>query len=187
MTLEKAWKTYVELYSKGDVEKAQSFYQEKLWPSLVTKWRENPQGDVPQRPFSKSVHTLGTSPEAAVLAALALRSQEVHLLHTEDTEKHLPFVARWTGAKVIGHPVDREDPRPIYQAVRKLAEEGQSPLALDITGGTKVMSAALMAVGFVLAKEEHPIEVYYVSNERYEPKVRRPVAGTEKLKRVPPP
>lgn len=187
MSLEKAWETFVELYTKGDVEEAQTFYQEHLWPLLVAKWQHEPQGDLPQESFPISVHTLGTSPEAAVLAALALGSQEVHLLHTPDTEKHLPFVARWTGAKVIGHPVDREDPKPIYAVAQRLAQENRGPLAFDITGGTKVMSAALMAVGFMLAREGHPIEVYYVSNERYEPKVRRPVAGTERLKRVPPP
>jgi len=188
MTLkEVSWETFVELYSKGDVEDAQTFYQEKVWPLLVEKWKSEPQGEIPKEPFAISVHTLGTSPEAAVLAALALGSKEVHLLHTSDTERHLPFVAKWTGAKVIGHPVDREDPRPIYEATKQIIQGTPEAVALDITGGTKVMSAALMAVGFVLLGKGHPVEVYYVSNERYEPKVRRPVAGTERLKRVPPP
>jgi len=88
---------------------------------------------------------------------------------------------------VVGHEVDREDPRPIYQVVRSIAEETPGPLALDITGGTKIMSAALAALGFVLRTEGNAVDVYYVSNDRYEPRVRRPVAGTERIRRVPPP
>jgi len=187
MKLQEAWEKFVEAYTTGDVEKAQAFYQEEVWPRLVEDWRRTPRGDLAGRPFALSIHTLGTSPEAAVLAAIAFQSKEVHLLHTPDTARHLEFVARWTGAEVVGHEVDREDPRPIYRVTRSLVAEAGEPVALDMTGGTKVMGAALAAIGFVLAVGGHPIEVYYVSNDRYEPRVRRPVAGSERLKRVPPP
>ena len=187
MDLTQAWETFVELYTKGDVEKAQAFYQAEVWPKLVAAWRTSPRGEVPTAPYPASVHTLGTSPEAAVLAAIALGAKEVHLLYTPDTEKHMAFVAEWTGARVVGHEIDREDPRPIYRTVRAIAEETPAPLALDMTGGTKIMSAALAAVGFVLRAEGKSVDVYYVSNDRYDPKVRRPVAGTERLRRVPPP
>lgn len=186
MGLKNAWETFVSKYTEGNVDEAQAFYQTEVWPKLLATWKKSPKGDLPEKPFARSVHTLGTSPEAAVLAALAFRSKEVHLLHTKDTARHLDFVARWSGAKVVGHEVDREDPGPIYSAVRRLSAAG-APLGLDFTGGTKVMSAALAAVGFVLVEEGHPLEVYYVSNDRYEARVRRPVAGGERLIRIPPP
>ncbi len=186
-SLQEVWENFVEQYTKGDVEKAQAFYLAEIWPRLVAAWKAAPRGEVPKAPYPVSVHTLGTSPEAAVLAALAFGSREVHLLHTPDTEKHLSFVAEWTGAQVVPHEIDREDPRPLYRAVRAIASKTEGPLALDMTGGTKVMSAALAAVGFVLHASGRPVEVYYVSNDRYEPRVRRPVAGTERLRRVPPP
>jgi len=187
MTLEEAWETFVELYTKGSVEEAQRFYLTEVWPELVKRWREKPRGDIPTRPYRKSVHTLGTSPEAAVLAALALGSQDVHLLYTSDTEKHLPFVAEWTGVKVTGHLVDREDPRPIYQTARELTRPGGEPVAFDMTGGTKVMGAALMAMGFVLAKEGALVDVFYLSSDAYDPKVRKPRSYSERLTRVPAP
>jgi hypothetical protein len=185
--IEKAWQSFVEQYTKGDVEAAQAFYLAEVWPRLVEAWRRAPRGEVPSAPYPASVHTLGTSPEAAVLAALALGAKEVHLLHTADTARHLPFVAEWTGAKVVPHEIDREDPTPLYRVVRAIVAAAGGPVALDMTGGTKVMSAALAAVGFVLRSEGHGVDVYYVSNDRYEPRVRRPVAGTERLRRVPPP
>jgi len=94
MDLAQAWETFVELYTKGDVEKAQAFYQAEVWPKLVAAWKAAPRGEVPTTPYPTSVHTLGTSPEAAVLAAIALGAKEVHLLHTPDTEKHIPFGGR---------------------------------------------------------------------------------------------
>ena len=187
MRLEEVWNAFVAQYTKGDVEQAQRYYQAEVWPRLVEAWRRAPRGEVPPEPYPVSVHTLGTSPEAAVLAAIALEAGEVHLLHTPDTAKHLPFVAEWTGARVVGHEVDREDPTPLYSTVRAIAEEHEAPLALDMTGGTKVMSAALAAVGFVLRASGRVLDVYYVSNDQYDPRVRRPVAGTERLRRVPPP
>lgn len=187
MDLTQAWETYVETYTKGNVEEALTFYLTEVWPKLVAAWRKAPRGEVPKAPYPASVHTLGTSPEAAVLAAIALGSKEVHLLYTPDTEKHMAFVAEWTGAQVIAHEIDRDDPRPIYQTVQTLAEQTTGPLALDITGGTKIMSAALAAVGFALRAKGKAVDVYYVSNDRYDPKVRRPVAGTERLRRMPPP
>jgi len=187
--LREAWDKYVELFAKGDIHEAQRFYLEEIWPKVVAQWRERPRGDVPENPVGLSVHTLGTSPEAAVLAALAFKSREVHLLYTADTKKHLAFVESWVDAPVIGHLVDRENPEQIYNALHALVEGRDSVpfVALDMTGGTKVMSAALAAAGFVLRASGRPIDVFYVSNDQYEPIVRRPVAGSERLKRIPPP
>ena len=168
-------------------------YHELVWPLLLEKWRSDPPlrlANEFERP-EVSIHTLGTSPEATALAAIALGADRVFILHTEETKQYLPFVEDALGAaRLMPRKVDKSDPVTIYKAGRDVIEQtGAESVAIDITSGTKAMTAGLAAFGFFVQAEmdRYRVRVYYVNNDRYDPILRRPEPGSEFLVELPSP
>jgi len=113
----------------------------------------------------------------------------MYLLHTKDTEKLCERIRSelgWGLDRVKSLLVSRSDPEDIYKQVREQIDRinPAEPVAFDPTGGTKAMVAGLAMFAFSLAEEGRAAHVYYVDNEEYDDQLRRPVAGTEFLKRL---
>lgn len=184
--LEAKWEEYKQKVKQGG--DAQKIYQEEIWPLLLQVWKEKPKVIPTPKKFDVSIHTLGTSPEATTFAILGTQADEIYILHTEETKKFISKIETDTGKKVYPIEIGKSDVASIYKQVIKILEKHpEKSIALDITSGTKAMSAGLSAAGFFFRRFFETIRVVYVDNDLYDLEVRRPKAGTEKLIILPSP
>lgn len=174
------WEEYKQAVRAGG--DAPGLYRERVWPALLERWRQEPPVHPSPQEFAVSIHTLGTSPEATVLAILGTRAREVYVLHTDLTRAHVPRLREETGKEIYPLEVGKSDVAAIYRHVRHLLERFPDvPVALDLTSGTKTMSAGLAAAGFFFQRFYPEVRVVYVDNDDYDLELRRPRAGTERL------
>ncbi len=184
--LEELWLRYKEAVRAGG--NPQALYQEMVWPALLERWRREPSVYPTRQAFAVSVHTLGTSPEATALAVLGAGAEQVYVLHTAETARLLPRLREDTGKDLYPIEIGKSDVAAIYREVKRLLERHPDvPVALDLTSGTKAMSAGLAAAGFFFQRFFPQVRVVYVDNEDYDPELRRPRAGTERLVVLPNP
>jgi CRISPR-associated protein (TIGR02710 family) len=182
--LRQLWQQYKELWQQGNRSEADKFYNEQIWP--LTKEGFSDRGEAA---YVASFHTVGTSAEPVILSARAIDAEKIFLLHTKDTERlcrRIEDELGWGVDRIKTLEVGRSSPEDIYRQVRQQVNrlDHARPLAFDPTGGTKAMVAGLAMFAFSLTEEGRTAHVYYVDNEEYDDELRRPVAGTEFLKRL---
>ncbi|RIH89441.1 TIGR02710 family CRISPR-associated CARF protein [Calidithermus roseus] len=167
---------------------AQQFYAERIWPLLLELWRQEPQIYPLRETFDVSIHTLGTSPEATTLAALGLGASELYVLHTPESKSYLAQLQQDLGRSIYPIEIDKSDVTQLYQAVgEQVRKHPDKKIALDLTSGTKAMSAGMAAAGYFLQRVYPSLRVAYVDSDKYDATLRKPVAGTEKLILLPNP
>lgn len=200
-SLEAIWQAYKEAVKAEGSNRAQALYQEMVWPHLLALWKAEPMVYPMPREFRVSIHTLGTSPEATILAILGTRAEKVYVLHTAESERYLDQIRRDTGKEIYPIRINKSEVTKIYEEVHRLLKEiaqgggtlkevaqgVETPVALDITSGTKAMSAGLAAAGFFFQRFYKNVRVVYVDNEEYDTELRRPRAGSETLILLPNP
>ncbi|PZA07279.1 MULTISPECIES: TIGR02710 family CRISPR-associated CARF protein [unclassified Meiothermus] len=190
--LRELWEKYKSLLGQSNprveptpqAKEAQEVYKNQIWPLTKEGFVDKGAQD-----YAASFHTVGTTPEPVILSAKALNAEKVYLLHTADTEKQCRTIETelgWGIDRIKTVQVSRSDPEDIYKQVRQIVDDLSlsAALAFDPTGGTKAMVAGLAMFAFSLAEEGRTAHVYYVDNEEYDDQLRRPVAGTEFLKRL---
>lgn len=186
--LRELWAEYKSLSTRAEpspqAREAKELYEKQIWP--LTKEGFTDSG---QQQYAASFHTVGTTFEPVTLSARALNAAKVYLLHSKDTEKICERIARelgWGVDRIRTLEVSRSDPEDIYKQVRQQVDRlaPAAPFAFDPTGGTKAMVAGLAMFAFSLAEEGRTAHVYYVDNKEYDGQLRRPVPGTEYLKRL---
>ena len=151
-------------------------------------WRQEPQVYPLRETFEVSIHTLGTSPEATTLAALGLGASEVYVLHTPESRRYLEPLERDLGRSIYPIEIDKSDVTRLYLAVgEQVRKHPGKKIALDLTSGTKAMSAGMAAAGYFLQRVYPSLRVAYVDNDAFDATLRKPVAGTEKLILLPNP
>ncbi|MDI6863639.1 MAG: hypothetical protein QMC97_09695, partial [Pseudothermotoga sp.] len=184
--LEKLWQEYKEKVKAG--QDPRTLYQQMVWPILLDSWKKSPVVEPQKFQFDVSIHTLGTSPEATTLAILGTRSSEVYVIHTPETRKYLEQIRRDVGVELYPIEIEKNDVVTIYKRIKEVVERNiGKAVALDVTGGTKAMSAGMASGGFFFRRFFPNIRVVYVDNEEYDEELRRPVAGSEKLVILPSP
>lgn len=184
--VKQAW----ESLKAHDVEggKAQEIYTETVWPLLLKLWQQEPQVFPLRETFEVSIHTLGTSPEATTLAVLGLGAPEVYVLHTPESKRYLDQLRRDVGREIYPVEIDKSDVTRLYKAVgEQVRKHPGKTIALDLTSGTKAMSAGMAAAGYFLQRVYPSLRVSYVDNDAFDATLRKPVAGTEKLILLPNP
>lgn len=178
--IQRAWQSLKAQEVEG--ARAQQIYAQTVWPLLLDLWRQEPQVYPLRETFEVSIHTLGTSPEATVLAALGLGAPEVYVLHTPDSKRYLGQLEQDLRRQVYPLEIDKSDITRLYQAVgEQVRKHPGKKIALDLTSGTKAMSAGMAAAGYFLQRVHPELRVAYVDNDAFDPVLRKPVAGTEKL------
>ena len=184
--LKKIWEEYKR--EAKESKDSQELYRRKVWPMLLELWKTSPIVEPKAMDFDLSIHTLGTSPEATTLAILGTKSKEVYILHTPETKKYLQQIEEDVGLRVYPIEIKKDDVVAIYKRIEEILQrnEGKS-VALDITSGTKAMSAGMASGGFFFRRFFEGVRVVYVDHEIYDAEMRRPVAGTEKLIILPSP
>lgn len=184
--LQQAWQNLKTQELEG--AKAQELYHQTVWPLLLELWRNEPQVYPLRETFDVSIHTLGTSPEATTLAALGLGAGEVYVLHTPESRRYLEQLQRDLGRSVYPIEIGKSDVTRLYQAVgEQVRKHPGKKIALDLTSGTKAMSAGMAAAGYFLQRVYPSLRVAYVDNDNFDTTLRKPVAGTERLILLPNP
>ncbi len=189
--LRELWERYKALLSQTSPanpsplqREARELYEKEIWPLTKEGFKDrSPEG------YVASFHTVGTTQEPVVLSIKAIGAEKVFLLHTKDTARVCGRIQEELGLgldRIRLLEVGRSDPEDIYNAVRHEVDklDPTASIAFDPTGGTKAMVAGLAMFAFSLAEEGRKADVYYVDNEEYDEQLRRPVAGTEFLKRL---
>lgn len=184
--IQQAWQNLKTQELEG--AKAQELYNQTVWPLLLKLWRQEPHVYPLREQFDVSIHTLGTSPEATTLAALGLGAGEVYVLHTPESKRYLEQLQRDLGRSIYPIEIGKSDVTRLYQAVgEQVRKHPGKKIALDLTSGTKAMSAGMAAAGYFLQRVYPNLRVAYVDNEAFDATLRKPVAGTERLILLPNP
>ena len=111
-----------------------------------------------------------------MLVARLLGVRRVFLLASERTEAQAAEVlALLPGLEVHHARIPADDLEAILHEALRVGRRLEGPLALDMTGGTKVMAAAM-----ALAAERLGADLYYLAS-RSAKALRRPVPGSERL------
>lgn len=184
--IQQAWQNLKTQELEG--AKAQELYNQTVWPLLLELWRREPHVYPLREQFDVSIHTLGTSPEATTLAALGLGAGEVYVLHTPESKRYLEQLQRDLGRSIYPIEIGKSDVTRLYQAVgEQVRKHPGKKIALDLTSGTKAMSAGMAAAGYFLQRVYPSLRVAYVDNDDFDATLRKPVAGTERLILLPNP
>ncbi len=171
--LAEAWRVYEALAALAGLAAADRFYLAELLPRELAYLKAR---RAPDRRYAASLHTLGESAEAVVIAAHLLGARQVVLLASPRTESNVPRVAGLLpGVRVAHRRVDPEDLDAVLAAALEAARDLPRPLAVDMTGGTKVMAAAM-----ALAAERLQADLYYLASQ-HKTRYRRPLPGSERL------
>ena len=134
--------------------------------------------------ISGAILTVGFSPEPIAGTLSAVQPRYACLLHTEKSENVVEDVLELSGfprSRVRLFKVSKDDVSLLYERLREAIhflvveqEIDKEEIILDPTGGTKTMPFAGGIVGL-----SYNLSLLYVSNDRYDPAERCPVAGHE--------
>jgi hypothetical protein len=171
--LEQLWNTYKQL----PAPEREAFRLEQIWPRVKAQFDLRPLTD-----FDVSCHTVGSSPEPVILAALKLGAPLVWLLHTKDTANQAWRVQSELDRMAVRLiEVHRSDTTSVFTTLRsRIQRHPDARLAFDVTGGTKAMVAAVS----MFAVHVPHSSVYYLENPRWDAEMRQPVPGFEALIRL---
>jgi CRISPR-associated protein (Cas_Cas02710) len=166
-TLQTLWEEYKTL----EISQREAFYNTNIWTLIKEKFNSSNNSE-----YDVSFHTLGTSAEPVILAALKLGAPKVYLLHTNETQAMTTrIIAELEQAEVTLLEVNRSDSSSIYRAVSQHFQPN-TRTAFEITSGTKAMVSSLAMLAAHLK-----VHLYYLENPRWDAQMRRPEPGFEEL------
>ncbi|MBD3212961.1 MAG: TIGR02710 family CRISPR-associated protein [Candidatus Lokiarchaeota archaeon] len=170
-------------YSKLDQE---------IWKLSKQKFKLEARSTKKFQKYQGLIFTIGFSPEPIVLNILANEPESVYFIYTKESEVILNEIIDETQLKPSYYRrgrMERISAADSYNQVKRgiqfLSEEKAIPIeriALDPTGGTKIMS-----VGCGIAASIFNLDILYVNNRKYNPEIRRPEPGSEVLVSIPNP
>lgn len=164
---------------------SQKYYLENLldWSlnKLKTKLRESRrEGQVGT--YKILYQTVGNSPVPLVLSILALEPEKVIFLVTDESRTWLDVIIEHTKLRPSQYEtryINFSSMVDIYEVIKREVSDNDAPnAAIDITGGTKVMSSGAALAGAYLN-----IDVLYLESV-IEPSRDRPTPGRENLIRI---
>lgn len=156
---------------------AQAFYFDEVLPKVIDAQDvanlQNEQCDV-------LISLMGFSPETTVISASLLKPKRLIVITGDNTEKNYDLAAEFLLDRKILRPsqmqvrsIDITNVSEIYKIIEERA--GEQNVFVDITGGKKIMSAAAAQAAW-----EINATLCYIEGV-YNPEIRRPEPGTEKL------
>lgn len=156
-------------------EKAEKFYYDELFEDVIERFVSKSKT---LRTYRFLISLLGLSPQPVILFIKAINPEKVLFIHSEETEKYLDEIVRWTGltlSQVTREMVDSSDPTGVYKSIKHFCSS-KSPreILLDFTGGKKSMVGGAAMAGNLLG-----IDTGYVDYSGYLPDLRQPEPGSE--------
>lgn len=173
---------------RHDRERALHFYFENILPGLVQYLLAHRRPELNDFSCDTLVSLMGFSPETTVLATALLRPKRVLAIRSAGVDSSYDLAAQFL---ISGHfikfsglrdaEVNPADPADIYHTIRRHVTGKDERAIVDVTGGKKVMSASA-----ALAASELRIPMCYIDGD-YDPQMRRPIPGSERLVLLPNP
>ena len=159
---------------------ADKYYDDNLMKLIESKFvRSNK--DILPRPAEHMVIPVGTSYEPIVLNLALTKPKKVLFLYTEKSAPTLDKVIRYSqieSSSYEKHKIHETDPIDIYRVIKSVYLSWGRPeqMYIDITGGTKAMSAAASLAGTMVN-----VQVIYVASDDYLLDFRKPRPGSERM------
>ncbi|MFW5786934.1 MAG: TIGR02710 family CRISPR-associated CARF protein [Halanaerobiales bacterium] len=166
-----------------DKKESANFYEEEIMPLAVSKFVKTQQKKYDKK-YQLYIATVGRSYEPIIYSLLTLNPDKILFLVTEESEKKLDKIVKFTGIRIsqFRHSlVDPNRPVEVYKEIKKIYTKRDKPqsVAIDFTGGTKAMTGGAAMAGSIIGAD-----VFYVANNEYLPESRRPKPGSEYLVKV---
>lgn len=173
------WKS-LERATLKQREIAEAYYEEELMGLITKEFIKNNKEKVYEK-VDVMIMSVGTSYEPLVLNISLFQPKKILFLYTEKTEKTIDKVVEFCGLSSSDFQkaqVNEVDPLDIYKEIKKayLKWATDAPVYIDITGGTKAMSAATAMAGAVI-----DIQLVYMGCTKYLTDFRKPDPGSETL------
>lgn len=175
-------------------EQAACYRWEQLMPEIIRRARHNSER---WGPVSLLISLSGFSPATTIIACEVLRPRHLLVISSRQTLPSLDSISSYLSGAGRGksrrisfqyRPVDPTDVQAIFEIIRESVKhlrtsEAHRPesVMVDITGGKKIMSAAA-----ALAAGKYGLPLCYIESD-FDPEMRQPVPGSERLIRVIPP
>jgi len=164
--------------------------EDKVWELSKEKYVLETRSTRNFKQYKGIIFTVGFTPEPIILNILANEPQAVYFIHTKESEKHLDRIIEETNLKASQFKrgiMPKDSVLTSFRLVKKglnfLIEEkeiNKNEVAIDPTGGTKIMS-----VGCGFSTSIMDLNIIYISNKKYNPILRRPEPGSEHLVNIP--
>jgi len=161
----------------------------KSWEESKCKYRELVARKISNKEIKKYegiIFTVGFSKEPIILNILGFNPSYCFFIHTKETEEVINEIMEEVNLQPTQYQrriLKKDDAADVYKAVKEglnylINQNGltMDEIALDPTGGTKVMS-----VGCGIAINTYNIDLLYVNSKQYDRRLRRPVAGSEQV------
>ena len=172
-------------------KRAEEFYFANILPVLIPQLEDLPEHrELRAEGYDTLVSLMGFSPETTVISTSILRPQRLLIVFSENAAGSYDQASAYLTSHEImrfsqiqGVTIQPTDPYDIYGAVRAAvlrtadASKGGKRRIVDITGGTKIMSATAGQVAW-----EEGLWLGYVEG-KYDEELRRPIPGYERLVR----
>jgi len=153
-----------ETLEKENGQEAEKYYRERVFPRVKEIVKERTVEDEIGN-YKGLILTTGFSPEPLILTITALEPEKVFLLYTKDSERYLNRIVEESSllpAQIDRAVIDRSDGLDVYEKVKdKWAEWSFDRMAIDITGGTKVMVSGVAVAGAFLKN----VDLLYVDSK----------------------
>lgn len=170
----------LEEYHQLPTEKQQTFYLENFleWSlQRIKKSYTQTVNDYNLPQYNILYQPVGTSPVPMVLMILAMEPKEVVFLVSERSREYLDDIVKY--AKLSPSRYQTIDIGPssmvdIYHAIKNHSKGKKGPMAIDVTGGKKVMSA-----GAALTGAYYDMDIFYLDSTKYDPARRSTGPGSE--------
>lgn len=159
---------------------ADEFYEKKLMLLIEEEFIKKNKKQI----FEKAEYfiiSVGTSCEPIELNIKLFSPKRILFLYTEQTEKSLNKIVQYCALEPDTYEksrVSETNPLDIYREIKRYYLQWKKPekMYIDITGGTKAMSAAAAMAGAVI-----DIQLVYVGTNDYLVDFRKPNPGSELL------
>ncbi len=159
---------------------ADAYYEETLMAYIEAAFIENNQSRVHEK-VEYLIMSVGTSFEPLVLDIQLNKPKKILFLYTEKSAAMLDKIMKYCDLSmkdIEKRQVNEVEPLDIYREIKSAYLEWGKPekLYIDISGGTKAMSAAAAMAGAVI-----DVQLLYVGSEEYLVDFRKPNPGSETL------
>jgi len=175
------WK---EMNQAGRFAEARQYYFDQLFAEVIVNFENRVINDWPlERPIDVLFSVLGFTPEPIILAARALKPRKHVIFYDKEVafnEDNIRFLPKFLPDGFKRIELLDESFSSIYDIMKQeMAFNAGRNYTTNITGGKKSMvaSASIFARDFNSS-------VIYVDYDKYDPNLRRPLPGTERINLV---
>lgn len=172
-------KKWMLLSNEGKFDEAKSFYFETLFSSVLSGFEEKYNRVVGKTDVLFSI--LGFTPEPILLTQSALKPK-VHIIFYSDKGEEKDseinkYLEKYSTVDFQLIELASESFDVIYETLKEqMLMHPATSYSIDITGGKKSMVASAAIFG-----RDYNFNVLYVDFDKYDPNLRRPVPGSERL------